>query len=166
MTGKCTQCYAPDITMPLGGHPNQEMHTYSTGAKRSKRMPRYDLIPAVAITRLAERFTGDLAADGKTPLGGALKYGEGNWEKGLPTSDVINHVIGHLLAYQDCFRNNLYLGIIKGFEGKELMEFVKQQMRAFTAHDDELAGAMWGISVLMHQEDTEMFHDDKFKINK
>lgn len=142
-----------------------DMHVYNTGAKRSQRMPRYDLIPAVAIRRLAERFTGDVDNTGKF-TGGALKYGESNWEKGLPTSDVINHIINHLLNYQDHFREYLSAGIRQGFDGETLMNYVRENMMKESNIDDDLAGAMWGISVLMHQEQTKMFHDDKFELRK
>jgi len=53
-----------------------EMHQFPTGAKRSQKMPRYDLIPKCALDRLAQRFTGDIINN--IPSGGALKYGEGN----------------------------------------------------------------------------------------
>ena len=142
---------------------HQVMQTFDTGAKRSSRMPRYDLIPKVAIDRLAERFTGHYGYQ-DIPEGGALKYGEGNWEKGLPTSDVINHAINHLTRYQDAFRQALTRGIHNGYTGQELMSQVMIAMHIHTRNDDDLAAVMWGCSVLMTQEITGMFHDDKFKL--
>lgn len=135
---------------------------FQTGAKRSARMPRYDLIPKVATDRLANRFTGELIDEHAT--GGAYKYGEGDWEKGLPTSDVINHIIHHLTNYQEEFRRALTAGIHNGYVGEELMEYVQKRMISHSEHDDDLAGAMWGICVLMSQEQTKMHHDDNFKL--
>lgn len=138
---------------------------FSTGAKRSERMPRYDLIPRTAIDRLAQRFTGEIR-DGK-PTGGALKYGESNWQKGLPTSDVLNHAINHLLAYQDAFHNALIQCIEESKQADtdyNVMENVRILLMNKFHGDDELAGAMWGICVLMYQEKHGMFRDETFAI--
>lgn len=143
------------------------MEEFKTGAKRSERKPRYDLIPKVAIDRLAKRFTGaespmnsfaGIERAVKEYTGGALKYGECNWEKGLPTSDVINHIYDHLTAYVDAFRRSLKVN-----NGN--MFLVKRDMEVASLHEDDLAGAMWGIVVLMHQEsfDGVFHHDDNFK---
>ena len=35
----------------------------------------------------------------KTLHEGAIKYGERNWEKGLPKENLINHALGHLIAF-------------------------------------------------------------------
>lgn len=137
------------------------MQKFKSGAIRSSRMVRFDLIPKCLNERLAQRFTGQII-DGE-PDGGALKYGEGNWEKGLPTSDVINHSINHLLNYQEQFRVALTAGIHEGLVGEALMNHVRKEMKSASAHDDDLAAAVWGISVLMSQEETGMFHDDNFK---
>lgn len=138
------------------------MEKFNTGAVRSSRMPRYDLIPRVALERLAKRFTGELVYDTEglgisKPTGGALKYGECNWEKGLPTSDVINHIFDHLTRWVNTFRENL-----KHYNGDMLL--VRRSMLELTKNDDELAGAMWGLVVLMYQEDSGMFHDENFKV--
>ena len=134
-------------------HPEQaEMHQFPTGAKRSSKMPRYDLIPKIALDRLAQRFTGDIINN--IPSGGALKYGEGNWEKGLPTSDVINHIINHITSASNHFRIALT-------QTKD-MELVRGSFHAAMQRDDDLAAAMWGLCVLMHQEETAFFHDDSF----
>lgn len=130
----------------------EDMIEYKTGGKRSSRVPRYDLIPGIFINRLAKRFTGNI----ETKDGGAAKYGEYNWEKGLPTSDVINHIIEHLLEYQDTFRNSC-----KAFQGD--MSHVARDMESFSKIEDHLAGAAFGIAVLMYQEAAKgMIHDDSF----
>lgn len=147
---------------------DKKMHEFKTGAKRSDLKPRYDLIPKVAIDRLAKRFTGESVS--LNPLGdpdalftkseatgGALKYGECNWEKGLPTSDVINHIYDHLTTYVNQFRVAL-----RNSNGD--MNFVQTCLRTDSKREDDLAAAMWGIVVLMHQEDSKMYHDDRFTV--
>lgn len=139
----------------------RDKETFPTGAQRSVRVNRFDLIPAALMRRLAKRFTGEIDDNGE-PTGGALKYGEGNWEKGLPTSDVINHIFEHLINYQERFRIELTKAIHEGRTGENLMLAVRTEMNRHSRQDDDLAGAVWGLSVLMRQEETEMYHDDKF----
>jgi hypothetical protein len=139
-----------------------DLIAYETGAKRSERLPRYDLIVGEFLRRVAERCTGELREG--HPTGGALKYGEGNWERGLPTSDVINHIIEHLHAVQEEFRRLLTLAAtdIDDTPWSQRMEIVRQGVDKFLEADDALAGAAWGIMVLMHQQRTKFFHDDAF----
>lgn len=101
------------------------MIEFPSGAKRDEVKPRYDLIESCALRRLAERCTL-----------GAKKYGDYNWQKGLPPSDVFNHVIDHLLLYRE------KLGVPDGLHAIEGLK-----------SDDDLAGAMWGIMVLMWQQE-------------
>jgi len=146
------------------GMPTQEgIYKFPSGAKRSAKMLRYDLIPKVALDRLAQRFTGKINDQGN-PDGGALKYGEGNWEKGLPTSDVINHIINHITQYSNYFRIALTTGIKNGLKGIDLTEYIVDSLQSCSKADDDLAAAMWGLTVLMHQEENGMFHDDFFPI--
>lgn len=51
---------------------------------------RMDLLPACAIIRLSKHFES-----------GALKYGERNWEKGIPMHSFIDSAGRHLMEYQD-----------------------------------------------------------------
>lgn len=144
---------------------DEEKHVYSTGAMRSHRMIRYDLIPKCAIDRLAKRFTGEINEDGGIPTGGAYKYGESNWERGLPTSDVINHVMNHLTNWVEEFRSQMAYNINKISKDKEeIMSNVRMVMKSQSREDDDLAAAMWGLCVLMYQEETGMFHDDQFPL--
>jgi hypothetical protein len=65
---------------------------FGSGAKSSEEKPRYDLIPACALRRYAERLA----------LGAKL-HGEDNWQKGVGDPayirDRLNHTIEHLLKY-------------------------------------------------------------------
>ena len=141
----------------------KDRQTFSTGAQRSVRCPRYDLIPKCAIDRLAVRFTGDIVNN--LPTGGALKYGESNWERGLPTSDTINHIMHHLTSWTETFRQAMIGAMNLGItDEKEVMDYVLSHMKEHSNTDDDLAGAMWGICVLMRQEETAMYHDEKFPI--
>src|SRR5688572_28941980 len=99
--------------------PASDFHQFETGAKRSEVIgPRYDLIPEGPLRRLALRYTL-----------GAQKYGEYNWQKGLPLGDTFNHIFDHLLK-------------------------AKRQLETGLAYDDDdLAGAAWGILALMFFQD-------------
>lgn len=145
------------------------MFESNTGAKRSERKPRYDLISKVFIERVAQRLTGEIIKINLSDLqdggdlgreeytGGALKYGECNWEKGLPTSDIINHIYDHLASYADYFRQQLK------FNGGNMNDVVNS-MQSFSKNEDHLAGIACGLIFLMHQENQgKMFHDDLFK---
>lgn len=70
----------------------EDMKTFASGAKRSNLVPRYDLIPAEGLRRLAERYTL-----------GAAKYGEYNWQKGLLDKEYVDqfkcHLIEHFYKY-------------------------------------------------------------------
>ena len=62
---------------------------FAGGAQRDiyPGKPRYDLIPAVAIKRLAQHYAN-----------GALKYADRNWERGLPLSSFTNSMFSHIIA--------------------------------------------------------------------
>lgn len=63
---------------------------FATGAVRSKDADgeRWDLIPVLGLLRVAQ-----------TCAEGAAKYGVGNWLKGIPVSDLLNHAIRHIYLY-------------------------------------------------------------------
>ena len=133
---------------------------FATGAVRSSVKPRYDLIPRIALERIAQRFTGEVI-DG-IATGGAFKYGETNWEIGLPTSDTINHIIEHITNYMDAFRES------HKKNGNDIpgMQKVVSDMRRHSAIDDDLAGAIFGLIVLMYQEQSmKMYRDERFKVS-
>lgn len=59
---------------------------FNTGAVRDiqEGKGRYDLISPIALQRLAKHYEN-----------GAKKYGEGNWEKGMPLSRYLDSLIRH-----------------------------------------------------------------------
>lgn len=63
---------------------------FTTGARRDVQegKPRYDLIPVVALKRLALLYAR-----------GAVKYGEGNFEKGIPFKRVMASLLRHAYQY-------------------------------------------------------------------
>ena len=65
---------------------------FETGAVRDieEGKGRCDLLPAVAILRLAKHFEM-----------GAVKYGEHNWQKGIPIHSYIDSSVRHLMKYLD-----------------------------------------------------------------
>lgn len=67
-----------------------DRHEFMSGAVRD--MPtgkgRCDLLPAAAVLRLSKHFEA-----------GAIKYGERNWEKGIPINSFIDSAMRHILKY-------------------------------------------------------------------
>lgn len=89
---------------------------FATGAVRSTDADnvRYDLVSPIGHRRLAE-----------TCAKGARKYGDNNWLKGIPASDLLNHALQHI--------------------GKFL---------AGDTSEDHLAHASWNLFAVMHFEET------------
>jgi hypothetical protein len=89
---------------------------YSNGAHRSAEAEstRYDLISPIGMRRLAATYHE-----------GAVKYGDGNWLKGMPSGDLLNHLLKHI-----------------------------EQWRRGDASEDHLAHAAWNLFALMHFEET------------
>lgn len=63
---------------------------YQTGAVRSPdaEETRYDLISPIGLRRVAEACAE-----------GSHKYGDFNWEKGMPVNDILNHAIRHIYLF-------------------------------------------------------------------
>lgn len=91
------------IKRPMGCmHPNYHETTslqdsgdrteFGTGAVRDMHegKGRLDLLPACAILRLARHYEN-----------GANKYSDRNWEKGIPTSVMMDSGLRHLFKYLD-----------------------------------------------------------------
>lgn len=66
----------------------EPMVEFKSGAKRSEKALRYDLIPPRALRRLAERYTM-----------GAEKYGDENWKKGLLDPEYVKQFEAHLIEH-------------------------------------------------------------------
>jgi hypothetical protein len=89
--------------LALGGlqpAPAEQMHVFKSGAKRSGKKPRYDLISPVFLKGIAEVLTS-----------GAEKYGEHNWKRGDKemANDCINHLIEHLYKFKAGDRSEPHL---------------------------------------------------------
>mgnify|MGYP000906022844 CR=1 FL=1 len=65
-------------------------HEFESGAVRDMQegKGRCDLLPPYALLRLARHFEA-----------GAKKYGERNWEKGIPVNSFIDSAMRHTLKY-------------------------------------------------------------------
>lgn len=87
---------------------------FNTGAVRDIQVGkgRFDLIPPKAMFRLAKHFEN-----------GAVKYGDRNWEKGIPVSRYLDSALRHLFKYLD---------------GRK--------------EEDHLAAALWNISCALQTE--------------
>jgi len=74
---------------------------YATGARRdvTTGKGRYDLLPVVAIRRLAQVYER-----------GAAKYDARNWEKGIPLSRFIDSALRHLMQHLEGKRDEDHLG--------------------------------------------------------
>lgn len=72
-----------------GPQSDEPKRVFESGAVRSSKLPRYDLIPREVLNCLADRLKL-----------GAAKYGEWNWQKGIADEeflkDTLNHMQGHL----------------------------------------------------------------------
>ena len=88
---------------------------FPSGAVRSSDAEgvRFDLITPIGLRRLAE-----------TCAEGARKYGDHNWQKGIPASEMLNHAIRHT-----------YLWL------------------AGDATEDHLAHAAWNLLAVCHFEE-------------
>lgn len=90
-------------------------HEFGTGARRDTEegKPRYDLIPPGPMRRLAELYAR-----------GAQKYGENNWEKGMPASRHIASLMRHV-----------------------------EQARTGETDEDHWAAIAWNAFAVMHTQD-------------
>ena len=74
---------------------------FASGAVRSadRATVRYDLISPIG-----------LAAWAAACAEGAQKYGDYNWERGMPTAELLNHAVAHIYAYLSGDRSEDHLG--------------------------------------------------------
>ncbi len=101
-------------TTDLKGQPATK---FASGAVRGTDASgtRYDLISPHILTALAEAYAE-----------GAGKYGDDNWLKGIPSKDLMNHALRHLVLWQT---------------GDDT--------------EDHLGHAMWNIGAIIHFQKTK-----------
>lgn len=77
-----------------------ERTQFDTGAVRDMHegKGRFDLLPMCVIKRLAKHYEN-----------GCLKYGERNWEKGIPAHSFADSAFRHLVNYLDGEKNEDHL---------------------------------------------------------
>lgn len=70
--------------------PTPEHREFDTGARRSRDADgtRYDLISPIALEAVAATYAE-----------GSAKYGDHNWERGMPVHDLLNHALRHIFKY-------------------------------------------------------------------
>ena len=74
---------------------------FGTGAIRSDTFEefRYDLVSPIGLREVARACAE-----------GAAKYGDWNWEKGMPVHDLLNHAIAHIYGFLSGDRSEPHLG--------------------------------------------------------
>lgn len=84
-------------------HDSGRREEFATGARRDvqSNKPRYELIPVAALKRLAELYAR-----------GDQKYGEHNWQKGMPFSRVVASMLRHVYAYLEGERTEDHLAAV------------------------------------------------------
>jgi len=87
----CITRFVKVETEPQPEPQSEAVHRFASGAVRGTDASgtRFDLISPVALEALAETYAE-----------GAAKYGDNNWLKGIPTSDLLNHALRHLNMWQ------------------------------------------------------------------
>lgn len=77
-----------------------ERQSFSTGAVRDKSTGkgRFDLLPAYVLLR-----------DAKHMENGAVKYGDRNWEQGIPLSRFLDSALRHIVYYMEGIRDEDHL---------------------------------------------------------
>lgn len=80
---------------------NDARHQFETGAVRSadRDEERWDLISPIGMKALARTYAE-----------GAAKFGDANWENGMPVTDLLNHGIAHIYAFLSGDRGEDHLG--------------------------------------------------------
>lgn len=107
---------------------------FDTGAVRdmAKGKGRMDLLPWIALIRVSKHYEA-----------GAEKYGEHNWEQGLPSSSYLSSAFRHLAKYADGWKDEDHLsaavfnilGLIynEGKQRGELMDVPRQGIEDISA---------------------------------
>jgi hypothetical protein len=76
---------------------------FNTGARRDTQndKPRYDLIPPIMLRRLADLYAR-----------GAVKYGENNYQRGMPFSRVYASLFRHMMQYREGDKSEDHLSAV------------------------------------------------------
>lgn len=87
---RCPECHA--ASLHTGIKDSGERTTFSTGAQRDMHggKGRMDILPWAAIIEVSKHCEA-----------GALKYGEHNVDKGIPTSSLMDSAMRHAAKYLD-----------------------------------------------------------------
>lgn len=105
-----------------------EREDFTSGAKRDTQggKPRYDLIPPCSLKRLADLYTR-----------GAEKYGEHNWEKGIPMSRTYASMFRHMMQWAegDCSEDHLAAVAWNAFALIYYEEAIKKQELSESLND-------------------------------
>jgi hypothetical protein len=85
----------------MGGASAGTTAKFGTGAIRSATFEefRYDLVSPIGLREVARACAE-----------GAEKYGDWNWEKGMPVHDLLNHAIAHIYGFLSGDRSEPHLG--------------------------------------------------------
>ena len=91
----------PEATLIEQEEPAGTTAKFGTGAVRSDTVEafRYDLVSPIGLREVA-----------RTCAEGAAKYGDWNWEKGMPVHDLLNHAIAHIYQFLSGDRSEPHLG--------------------------------------------------------
>ena len=99
---KCRRCWDREVETEVdnevktdvenGIKSSDEMTVFASGAVRDNRTGtgRCDLLPACVLLRLARHYER-----------GAERFGEYNWQKGIPCHSFVDSALRHLLKYMD-----------------------------------------------------------------
>lgn len=98
MSGVETESRTGFLTLDSG-----QREPFTTGAVRDTQegKPRFELIPVAPLKRLADLYAR-----------GALKYGEHNWQKGMPFTRVLASLLRHAYAYIEGERTEDHLAAV------------------------------------------------------
>ena len=90
----CTKCWDREVEKEVenGIKDSGDMTVFASGAVRDKKTGkgRCDLLPACVLLRLAKHYER-----------GAERYGEYNWQQGIPCHSFVDSAMRHLLKYMD-----------------------------------------------------------------
>lgn len=89
----CTKCWDREVEKVENGIKSSgEMTVFESGAVRDKKTGkgRCDLLPACVLLRLARHYER-----------GAERYGDYNWQRGIPCHSFADSALRHLFKYMD-----------------------------------------------------------------